>query len=103
MRAKITERPVKWAVRKITEKHIPISEITEATIHDHLDNPDVPDPDLIIRTAGEQRSSNFLLWESAYSEFYFSDKLWPDWDAADLELAIKSFQKRKRRFGGITT
>ncbi|WP_304239749.1 polyprenyl diphosphate synthase [Gracilinema caldarium] len=91
------------AVRKITEKHIPISEITEATIHDHLDNLDVPDPDLIIRTAGEQRSSNFLLWESAYSEFYFSDKLWPDWDAADLELAIKSFQKRKRRFGGITT
>jgi undecaprenyl diphosphate synthase len=90
------------AVRKITQKGIAPSEITEDTIRQHLDNPDVPDPDLIIRTAAELRSSNFLLWESAYSEFYFSDKLWPDWDEEDLKNAILSYKNRKRRFGGIT-
>lgn len=90
------------AVRKITQKGIAPSEITEDTIRQHLDNPDVPDPDLIIRTAAELRSSNFLLWESAYSEFYFSDKLWPDWDEEDLKNAIISYKNRKRRFGGIT-
>jgi len=90
------------AVRKITQKGIAPSEITEDTIRQHLDNPDVPDPDLIIRTAAELRSSNFLLWESAYSEFHFSDKLWPDWDEEDLKNAIISYKNRKRRFGGIT-
>mgnify|MGYP000047133184 CR=1 FL=1 len=90
------------AVRKITQKGIALSEITEDTLRQHLDNPDVPDPDLIIRTASELRSSNFLLWESAYSEFYFSDKLWPDWDEEDLKNAIISYKNRKRRFGGIT-
>lgn len=90
------------AIRKITQKGIAPSEITEDTIRQHLDNPDVPDPDLIIRTAAELRSSNFLLWESAYSEFYFSDKLWPDWDEEDLKNAIISYKNRKRRFGGIT-
>lgn len=90
------------AVKKITQKGIGASEITEAIIRQHLDNPDVPDPDLIIRTASELRSSNFLLWESAYSEYYFSEKLWPDWNKIDLEKAIADYQKRKRRFGGIT-
>lgn len=66
----------------------------------HLDNPEIPDPDLIIRTAGEMRLSNFLLWEAAYSEFYYSSKLWPDWEAEDLRLAIENFSKRKRKFGG---
>lgn len=90
------------AIRKIIHKGIPENEVTEELVRLHLDNPDVPDPDLIIRTASEQRSSNFLLWESAYSEFYFSEKLWPDWDAADLKAALDNFQKRTRRFGGIT-
>lgn len=59
----------------------------------------VPDPDLIIRTGGEQRISNFLLWQAAYSEFYFSEKLWPDFDAAALDVAIDEFNRRERRFG----
>jgi len=67
----------------------------------HLDNPDVPDPDLIIRTAGEMRLSNFLLWESAYAEFYYSPKLWPDWGSADLLEAVQHYSSRKRKFGGI--
>ncbi|MDR2792699.1 MAG: di-trans,poly-cis-decaprenylcistransferase [Treponema sp.] len=75
-------------------------EINETVIAGHLDNPDIPDPDLIIRTAGELRTSNFLLWESAYSEYYISKKLWPDWSDADLAEAIENFQKRERRYGG---
>jgi undecaprenyl diphosphate synthase len=59
----------------------------------------VPDPDLVIRTGGEQRLSNFLLWQAAYSELYFSDKLWPDFDAAALDEAIDEFNRRERRFG----
>jgi undecaprenyl diphosphate synthase len=59
----------------------------------------VPDPDLVIRTGGEQRISNFLLWQSAYSEFYFSDKLWPEFDEAALDQALDAFSKRERRFG----
>ncbi|GHV69946.1 isoprenyl transferase [Spirochaetia bacterium] len=66
-----------------------------------LDNPDIPDPDLIIRTGGEWRISNFLLWEAAYSEFYVSSKLWPDWTPEDLDEAIENFQGRQRRFGGV--
>jgi undecaprenyl diphosphate synthase len=78
-------------------------EINENVITKHLDNPDVPDPDLIIRTAGEYRTSNFLLWESAYAEYYISDKLWPDWTSADLAEAVESFQKRERRFGAVNS
>jgi len=74
--------------------------INEKDISSFLDNPDIPDPDLIIRSAGEYRTSNFLLWEGAYSEIYISQKLWPDWDKADLEEAIVDFQKRDRRYGG---
>ncbi len=69
-------------------------------IESYLDQPDIPDPDLIIRTAGEQRLSNFLLWESAYSEYYFSKKLWPDWIDEDLYDAIESYSRRKRKYGG---
>ena len=76
--------------------------ITDKDISAYLDNPDIPDPDLIIRSAGEYRTSNFLLWESAYSELYISDRLWPDWDKEDLEKAILDFQNRERRFGGLT-
>ena len=65
-----------------------------------MDNPDVPDPDLIIRTAGEFRTSNFLLWEGAYAEYYISGKLWPDWTGEDLTEAIRVYENRERRFGG---
>ncbi len=64
-----------------------------------LDNPELPDPDLIIRTSGEMRISNFLLWESTYSELYFSPKLWPDWTGDDFLEAISCYQQRERRFG----
>ena len=77
--------------------------VTENEISSYLDNPDVPDPDLIIRSAGEYRLSNFLLWEAAYSEFFISDKLWPDWTKTDIMQAIKEFQRRERRFGGVST
>jgi undecaprenyl diphosphate synthase len=66
-----------------------------------LDNPDIPDPDLIIRTGGEWRLSNFLLWEAAYAEFYASPKLWPDWTPEDLEEALGDFRGRNRRFGAV--
>ena len=78
------------------------SAISEKDIAAYLDNPDIPDPDLIIRSAGEYRTSNFLLWEGAYSELYISQKLWPDWNKEDLETAIADFQQRERRFGGYT-
>lgn len=78
------------------------NEVTEEAIGHYLDNPDVPDPDLIIRTAGEFRISNFLLWEGAYAEYYISGKLWPDWTGDDLAEAINWYQLRERRFGGIT-
>jgi undecaprenyl diphosphate synthase len=77
-----------------------LNSINEARIRQNLDNPDIPDPDLIIRTAGEYRISNFLLWEGAYAEYYFSDILWPDWTAEDLYAAIAAYQQRERRFGG---
>ena len=75
--------------------------VTEENIGRYLDNPDIPDPDLIIRTAGEFRTSNFLLWEGAYAEYYISAKLWPDWTGDDLAEAIKSYGGRERRFGAI--
>ena len=75
--------------------------VSEENIGRYLDNPDIPDPDLIIRTAGEFRTSNFLLWQSAYAEYYISDKLWPDWTIDDLAEAILYYKKRKRRFGGV--
>ncbi len=73
--------------------------INEKTLAACLDHPELPDPDLIIRTGDEKRISNFLLWESAYAEFLFSPKLWPDWDERDLLEAIGDFQRRRRRFG----
>jgi len=87
------------AVRRLTETG-GVKNITEKDIAACLDNPDVPDPDLIIRSAGEFRTSNFLLWEGAYSELYVSEKLWPDWTGDDLSEAVSEFQKRSRRFGG---
>jgi undecaprenyl diphosphate synthase len=89
------------AVRRLLS-HGEVPALTEDLIRQHLDNPDIPDPDLIIRTAGEHRISNFLLWEGAYAEYYISDTLWPDWTEADLAAAIAAYQQRERRFGGIS-
>jgi len=76
--------------------------LTEDSFRRYLDHPELPDPDLIIRSANEQRLSNFLLWESAYAELYFSPKLWPDWNGDDLKEALLDYSRRVRRFGGST-
>lgn len=85
-------------------KRIPadsISELTEDTFPGYFDIPDLPPMDLLIRTGGEQRISNFLLWQSAYAELYFNDMLWPDWNGECLETAVESFRRRDRRYGGV--
>lgn len=91
------------AVKKITEKVknniISIDTIDESIINQHLYTQNMPDVDLVIRTSGEHRISNFLLWQIAYAEFYFTDVLWPDFKEAHLHEAILSYQKRERRFG----
>jgi undecaprenyl diphosphate synthase len=87
------------AVRRCIEAR---DEISEETISRRLDQPDMPDPDLIIRSGNERRLSNFLLWEAAYAELYFSAKLWPDWDRDDLFGALEDYAQRSRRFGGAT-
>ena len=75
--------------------------IDEKVFSSYLDTRDLPDPDLLIRTSGEQRLSNYLLWQLAYTEFYFTDVLWPDFTPAHLDQAIAQYAKRNRRFGGI--
>ncbi len=77
------------------------NEITEEDITSHLYTKDSPPPDLIVRTGAEKRISNFLLWEAAYAELYFTDVLWPDFDERQVDLCVKEFYSRKRRFGGI--
>lgn len=76
--------------------------IDEAAFVGRLYAPDVPDPDLVIRTSGEKRVSNFLLWQAAYAEFLFTDTLWPDFEKSDLEAAIDEYNRRERRFGATT-
>lgn len=75
--------------------------ITEETLEQFLDTADIPDPDLLIRTSGEQRLSNYLLWQLAYTEFYFTDVPWPDFDKEELEKAIAKYNERDRRYGGV--
>ncbi len=84
----------------VAERKIHPDQITEETFSSRI-SPAIPDPDLIIRTAGEQRLSNFLLWQSAYSEFYFCSKCWPDFDESDLDEALADFHSRTRRFGAL--
>ncbi|MDT3843349.1 MAG: isoprenyl transferase [Bacillota bacterium] len=79
------------------------SDITEETVASYLDTAGMPDPDLMIRTSGELRLSNYLLWQLAYAEFYVTDCLWPDFDEEELKNAIRAFNRRDRRFGGIKT
>lgn len=88
-------------VRKIIESNINIDDIDENSFSRFLYNPSVPDPDLLIRTSGEKRISNFLVWQIAYSELYFTDTLWPDFTTNELELIIEEFKKRSRRYGAI--
>ena len=76
-------------------------ELTEGLFSGLLDTAGIPDPELIIRPSGEIRTSNFLLWQSAYAEYYFTDVLWPDFDEAELKKALLSYQSRNRRFGGV--
>ncbi|MBE7091616.1 MAG: isoprenyl transferase [Clostridiales bacterium] len=78
-----------------------VKDITEETISKYLYTFDMPDPDLIIRTSGEQRLSNYLLYQAAYSEFYFTDCLWPDFDEREFDKALEEYSKRNRRFGGV--
>lgn len=92
---------VKQIAKEITEGRLNVSDIDGALISDRLYTCRTPDPDLIIRTSGEKRSSNFLLWQSAYSEYWYTDVLWPDFSQEDMKMAISDFQRRKRRFGGI--
>ena len=94
-------RAVKKIADEVKEGKLQPEDIDESVIADHLDTHGIPDPDLMIRTSGEQRLSNYLLWQLAYSEFYFTDVLWPDFDKAELEKAVEFYQTRDRRFGGV--
>lgn len=94
-------RATKSIAKKVREDEILLKNIDEFFFKNHLYTKDLPDVDLIIRTSGEQRISNFLLWQSAYAELYFTDVLWPDFRKKDFYKAIINYQKRKRRFGNI--
>ena len=76
-------------------------EVTESRIESYLDTAGVPDPDLLIRTSGEQRLSNFLMWQLSYTEFYFTDVAWPDFHKPELIQAIEKYNQRDRRYGGV--
>ena len=89
------------AVKRIIQDGITPDEIDEALISKYLYTADLPDPDLIIRTGGEMRISNFLLWQAAYSEYYITPTLWPDFDPGEIEQALADFSDRERRFGGL--
>jgi undecaprenyl diphosphate synthase len=89
------------AVQALVREGTPAEKLTEKAIRSRLYAPDMPDPDLVVRTSGEFRVSNFLLWEIAYSELIFTDVLWPDFRRGDLFEAIREFQRRERRFGGV--
>jgi undecaprenyl diphosphate synthase len=80
-----------------------VSQLTQAQLAQHLSTADMPEVDLLIRTGGEQRISNFLLWQAAYAELYFADILWPDFDEAELNKALHWFATRERRFGQVQT
>lgn len=96
-------RAMKKIAMDVKDGKVSPEEITEETFNRELDTVGIPDPDLLIRTSGEQRLSNYLLWQLAYTEFYFTDVLWPDFSKKDLEDAVFAYNKRDRRFGKIGT
>lgn len=95
------KRSICQIAEEVKEGNISIDQIDEECISSHLDTNGIPDPDLLIRTSGEVRISNYLIWQLAYSEFYFTDVLWPDFSVEDLKEAIRYFNGRERRFGGV--
>lgn len=94
-------RAVRQIAKEACEQKLAPSEITEDVISAHLDTNYMPDPDLLIRTSGELRLSNYLLWQLAYTEFYFTDVCWPDFDKEELRKAIQYYNGRERRYGGV--
>ncbi len=94
-------RAVKRLCADCKDGNIDVDQIDEQMYAKYLDTYDIPDPDLMIRTSGEQRLSNYLLWQLAYSEFYFTDVLWPDFNKNELVKAIEYYNGRDRRFGGV--
>ena len=93
---------VQEIVRFVQEGQLDVKDICDKTISDSLYTKGLPDPDLLIRTSGEQRISNFLLWQLSYAEFYFTEKLWPDFDTEEFKKAIADYQERERRYGKLT-
>ncbi len=89
------------AVQQIIRDEVPASDVTEALFAEYVMTAGIPDPDLVIRTAGDQRISIFLLWESAYAELYFTDTFWPDFGREDTDIALAEYGRRKRKFGGL--
>lgn len=94
-------RAVCTLAEDVKEGKLMPKEVNEACIERYLDTHDIPDPDLLIRTSGEQRLSNYLLWQLAYTEFYFTDVPWPDFSKQELEKAIEQYNRRDRRYGGV--
>lgn len=94
-------RATKKMVSKVMSGELKEEDITEGTLESFLDTAGIPDPELLIRTSGEIRLSNYLLWQLAYTEFYFTDVMWPDFSKEELEKAIDFYNKRDRRFGGV--
>ena len=94
-------RAIRLLAREVEQGRLAPNEIDEAALRARLYAPDMPDPDLLIRTGGEKRLSDYLLWESAYAELYFTDRMWPEFDGADLASAVNEFRHRERRFGAV--
>ena len=95
-------RAMKKMALDIKEGNLSAEEVSEQTFEHYLDTADLPDPDLLIRTSGEQRLSNYLLWQLAYTEFYFTDVPWPDFHKEELIKAVEAYNQRNRRFGGLS-
>ncbi len=94
-------RAIKHLSKDVADEKVSVDEISEDVFAHYLDTADLPDPDLLIRTSGEQRLSNYLLWQLAYAEFYFTDVDWPDFDGAELKKAIEAYENRDRRYGKV--
>lgn len=94
-------RGMRQMIQDVEEKKLSLDDVSEEVFSNYLDTKGIPDPDLMIRTSGEQRISNFMLWQMAYAEFYFTDVLWPDFDKKELQKAIDYYAGRDRRFGGV--